>query len=410
MTDAATARLVRRGWRLAWPVGAISWAVWLASLALGGWEYDVEGTLLGIDHLAFYSAANLVRDGDAGRMYDYDFLGPYQGGLVGTPDWGALVGYRNPPFYALLYLPTAGLPFVASNLLWMAGGLAVMAGGVYLLRPARPRLIAALSLTFFPVFAAVSFGQNSLLSLGLFAAVYRLSADRRPFLAGLAAGLLWYKPQLMLGLFVWWGLAPRRHAREWLGLAVCGLLLAAVSWAVIPDGARAFVDTLAKNVGYGGEKGWNKQSPRAFWTLLLPDAPTPLTWSLTVASALAGVAVFVRLARRTGGPLAVLYPAAVFLTLWLSPHTLIYEWSILIPAAVVLWERFPARRDAWAGLFAFSWVVLLVSTPLAKFQIEYLEPQPVFQLAVPAMAWAGWRAARELSDRNDRTEPHDQRR
>ena len=92
-----------------------------------------------------------------------------------------------------------------------------------------------------------------------------------------------------------------------------------------------------------------------------------------------------------------MFPVAVFLSLWLSPHALIYEWAILVPAAVVLWKEFPGRRDAWLCLFTAGWLALLVSTTLAKGQIDFLPPGPVVQVAVPAMGWVGWRVARELA-------------
>ncbi|MDB5313622.1 MAG: hypothetical protein JWO38_7824 [Gemmataceae bacterium] len=405
MTYAATAGWLRGRLWIGWPVGAVAWVVWFGSLAYGGWAthrpVDAEGTPVGVDHVAFYSAARLIRDGQPARMYDYSFLSSYQGSLLGW-DWEMLVAYRNPPFYALLYLPTAGLPFVASLLVWTAIGLGLLTAAVWWLRPERPARTLAWSLTFYPVFAAVSFGQNSLLSLGVFAGIYRLLAGGRPFTAGLVSGLLWYKPQLLLGLFVWWGLAPRRNAMCWAGLAVTGMVLAAVSWLVLPDASWAFVETLRSNVGYSGERGWNKQSPRAFWTLLFPEADTGIVWSLTAACALAGIAAAWRVARRTGAPLAVMFPVAVFLSLWLSPHTLVYEWALLVPAAVVLWERHPARRDAWLCLFAIAWVVLAVSTPLAKVQIDYVQPPAVIQVAVPVMAAVGLLVMRELA-RADRT-------
>ena len=90
-----------------------------------------------------------------------------------------------------------------------------------------------------------------------------------------------------------------------------------------------------------------------------------------------------------------MFPVAVFLSLWASPHALVYEWALLVPAAVVLWERFPQSRDAWLCLFALAWVALAVSTPLALFQIKHL-PVAV-QVSVPFLGVVGWLAARELA-------------
>jgi hypothetical protein len=297
----------------------------------------------------------------------------------------------------LLYLPTAGMSFLASMLIWNAIGLGMLVLAVGWLQPERPARTLLWSLTFYPIFAAVSFGQNSLLSLGIFAGVYRLLSDRRPFAAGLVAGLLWFKPQLLIGLFIWWGLAPRKYAACWIGVAVTGAILAAICWIVLPEASWAFVDSLRANLNYGGEKGWNKESPRAFWSLLLPGADAAVLWFLTLASILPMIAAAAWLARRTGTDRDVMFPVAIFLSLWVSPHSLIYEWSILIPAAIVLWKKFPERRDAWLCLFVAAWLVLAASTPFSKMQIDYLRPPGILQIAIPVMGIVGWLVIKELA-------------
>jgi hypothetical protein len=91
-----------------------------------------------------------------------------------------------------------------------------------------------------------------------------------------------------------------------------------------------------------------------------------------------------------------MFPVAVFLSLWASPHALIYEWALLIAVAVVLWERFPASRDVWQCLFALAWVALAVSTSLARMQQSDKWPV-VLQVGVPVLGLVGWFAARELA-------------
>ncbi|MBA4064034.1 MAG: hypothetical protein C0501_10040 [Isosphaera sp.] len=396
MTYAGTAEWLRPRLPFGFVLGAVAWAVWVGNLALGGWYKDNEGTLIGGDHLAFYTPARLIRDGEPGRMYDYDAaLHAYQQRLIGW-EWSGFEAYRNPPFYALLYVPTAGLSYYASLGVWTAVGLLALVAAVYLLRPARPGRVLLWAVAFYPVFATVSFGQNTLLSLLVFAAVYRLADAGRPVAAGLVAGLLWFKPPLLIGLFVWWGLAPRRHAGCLLGVGVTGLSLAAVSWAAVPDAARAFVASLGRNVGFGGEGMWNKHTPRAFADMLVPGVPAAGLAAWGVAAA-AGVAVAWWVRRRTGGPVAVMFPVAVFLSLWASPHALIYEWALLVAAGVVLWERVPRSRDAWVCLFALAWVGLAVGTPLALVQIKYLALPAVVQVSVPVLGLVGWLAARELA-------------
>jgi hypothetical protein len=281
-------------------------------------------------------------------------------------------------------------------------GLSVLALGfaVWCLRPAHPWRVLGWAFAFYPFFAAISFGQNTPLSLAVFAAVYRLSAGRRPVLAGLVAGLLWYKPQLLIGPFVWWSLAPWRHRGEWLGVVVTGAVLAAVSWLVLPEASWAFVETLRTNVTYGGEWGWNLHSPRAFWRMLLAEPPPRVTGMLAGVCAAAAIGGAVWLQRRTGGPTDVMFPAAVFLSLWVSPHTLIYEWALLIAAAVVLWERFPARRDTWLPLFTLAWLALTISTTATLVQVRYLHLPAQLQVSIPVLGYVGFRVFRDLGRAN----------
>lgn len=402
MTEATTAAWLRPRLWIGWATAVAVWTVWVGSLALGKppWKRDAEGMLLCADHIAFYSAAKLIREGRSGELYHFPTLAEVQQNAIRADgEWDYFMAYRNPPFYALLYVPTAGLPLVGSVLVWMATSFAALAFAVWCLRPDRPWRTLAWVLAFYPVFTAITFGQNTPLSLAAFAAVYRLSADRRAFAAGLAAGLLWYKPQLLVGLFVWWGLAPRWHRWEWLGVGVTGLVLAAVSWLVMPEASRAFVETLRANIAYGGENEWNLHSPRKFWDILLPVAPVELRVALTLTCAAAAVGGAVWLRVRTGGPLAVMFPAAVFVTLWVSPHTLIYEWALLVAVAVVLWERLPARRDTWLTWFTLAWLALTVSTTVTLVQKRVFELPVLFQLSIPVLAVVGYRLFRSLGVR-----------
>jgi hypothetical protein len=397
MTCAATAAWLRQRLWFGAVIGVVPWVVWIGSLAIGGWYKDAEGTLVGADHLAFFHAARLIGDGRQGDLYNYERLGDehYQSGIIGW-NWGGFLAYRNPPFYALLYLPTTGYSFYTSYLIWTAIGLGLLAYSVVLLDPRRPLRAFLWALAFYPVFATVSFGQNTFISLAIFATLYRLLESDRRFAAGLVAGLLWFKPQLLLGLFIWWAIEPRRYARAWLGVALAGLVLAAVSWGALPEASQAFVDALRGNVTFSGEKMWNKHSPRAFFEMLLPGLPSGAYWGLGAVVSGVCVAVAWRLGRRTGAPNAVMFPAAIFLSLYASPHTLIYEWALVFAAGLVLWTRYPPGRDVWLCLFAISWIVLAASTPVSLLQEKFLGLPAVVQFSVPVMGAVGWLAAREL--------------
>jgi hypothetical protein len=396
MTYSAAAHWVRARLWIAVAAGCVPWLLWVGGLFHTGGAADLSGNLVGADHLAFYHAARLIRDGEAYRLYNYNELAEerYQQALVGW-DWDGFEAYRNPPFYALLYLPTVGLSYYTSFAIWTGVGFGLLALSIRLLRPERPWRAALWSLTFFPVFATISFGQNTFISLTIFAGVYRLLSAGRPFAAGMTAGLLWFKPQLLLGLFAWWAIQPRRYARSWLGVFLTGCALAAASWLLVPDGSRSFVLTLRENAGFAEFGMWNVLTPKAFFSMLLPGAPV-LPLVLAALCSVAAIALMWNMKRRTGAPVAVMFPAAVFLSLWASPHALVYEWALLVAAAVVLWDRVPESRDAWLCLFALVWVGLAISTPLAKSQFA-AGGSEVVQVGVPMLGLAGWLTTRELA-------------
>src|SRR5262245_21026372 len=111
-----------------------------------------------------------------------------------------------------------------------------------------------------------------------------------------------------------------------------------------------------------------------------------------------------RVQRQFGADVRVMFSAAVFATLWGSPHTMTYEWALAVLPAVILWDSRPDLRSLWIPLFAVAWVVLFVSTPLPKGQLSLTKGQlslagTAIQLSVPVLAWVGWRADVALRQR-----------
>lgn len=388
--------------RLGLAAGAVMWAVWGVSIALGPGNLDLNGQVIGTDHSAFHTAAVLLDEGRGNALFDYPDLPAFsarQEELVGKP--GFLDPYRNPPFYALLYRPTASLPYAASYAVWAAIGLLLLAGGLRLVHGPGAGRPLVWALSFYPTFAAVSFGQNTLLSFGVFALVYAAVVRDRRFLAGLAAGLLLYKPQLLLGLGVWWVLDVRRFWPALGGLAVTGAALAGLSWAVLPSETAEWVRRLPDIARYDRFEFYNLHNPRGFGDLLTANRRVG-TW-VGFAGLLLAVGWLWWFRRRHGADDRLVFAAAMFATLWGSPHTMTYEWALAVLPAVVLWDARPARRELWTRLFAVAWIALFVSTPLTKGQLNAaavaVQVGVAVQVSVPVLAWVALRAERGLDRR-----------
>ena len=373
--------------------GGLMWLVWMVSSALGPGNLDLNDQVIGTDHTAFHTAALLLTQDRGDVLFDYPDLHAFraeQEALTGKP--GFSDPFRNPPFYALPYKVTARLPYLLSFAIWAGVGLLALIAGLYLIRGrmiGRPLLW---SLSFYPVFAVVSFGQNTLLSVGIFGLVYRCMISERRFFAGLAAGLLLFKPQLLMGLGVWWLLSWRKYWPSLLGLSVSGGLFAGLSLSFVPDESLMWVQRLPDIAKYDAFEFFNLHNSRGFGDLLTGSRAIGVYVGL--AGLLLSLVWFIAFWARHRRDVTLMFVAALLTTLWGSPHTMTYEWAIAILPAILLWDHRPLQRDTWLLLFALCWVALFLSTPLTKAQLTLTGI--AIQLSVPCLAFAIWRVDRTL--------------
>ncbi len=369
-----------------WLGGAL-WAAWLISLLLGPGNFDLAGQVIGTDFLQYYTAGYIVRYGDPTRLYDIQYQADLEIQLVG-PEVSGFYGFILPPFMAWFFWPFARLPYVWSFALWSLLGLLLLWLSLkWLLLPAtHPRPVFVWCLTWFPVFAAMAFGQNSLLSLFLFALTYRLWSRERPFWAGMTASLLAYKPQLLLGLGLLWLLRWRKDWRTLLGMGIGGSVLVALCFVTLPEASRAYIDfalTVIPNIpNWPGRQLWHMQTFYEFWLLLLPGLPVVATIARWIFIGIGGIA-FVRFVRRYQTDKHLLYAGMMCLLIWITPHANIYEMSLLLIPALLLWEHRPELRLGWRRLFVLLWLAFLFGGPLVYAQLEVLHLPFAVQIGVP---------------------------
>ncbi|MCS7178676.1 MAG: glycosyltransferase family 87 protein [Anaerolineae bacterium] len=353
----------------AWLAGGALWLAWLVSVLLGPGNLDLAGQPVGTDFLEFYAAGATLLRGESARLYDMDYQARLQREIIG-PGLEAYYAFITPPFFALLFVPLALLPYGLAFALWSFLGLVALWASVRLMgiRSSRPFLWA---LTWFPVFAAVSYGQNSLLSLFLLALTFRLWRDGRPWAAGLALAGLMYKPQLTLGLALLWLVSGRDGWKALGGWALGTVALTALCAVAWPEASQAylhFARTILPDLpNWQDFPLWHLHTVRGFWRLLLPESPLlgdVLTLLLTGLGLVEGYRFW--RCHRLHPPLT--FAAAVALTLWITPHAMIYDWAILLIPAVLLWEEVPERRREWRALYALVWLTTFLAPPLTYGQ------------------------------------------
>lgn len=371
-------------------LGGTLWIAWIASLLLGSGSFDLAGQVVGTDFLQNYTAGYILRVGDQARLYDLAYQAQIEK-LIIDPTLQDFYGFFLPPFMAWVFLPFALIPYELSFVLWSLLGLLFLWLSLkFLLKPTTAlRPVLGWTLTWFPIFAAIGFGQNSLLSLFLFTLTYYLWQRERPFWAGMAASLLAYKPQLLLALGILWLLRWRKDWRALLGLGVGGSGLVLLCFVTLPEASWAYIDFALKVLPgipeWAGRQIWHTQTFHEFWLLLLPGQPVIanlLRWGLV---AVGGIA-FLRFVQRYQENKPLLYAGMIALLIWISPHTNIYDMSLLLIPALLLWEYRPDLRLGWRRIYVLLWMAFLFSGPLTYVQLEMLHMPFAVQIGVPAWA------------------------
>lgn len=350
------------GWRGVWTPRR-AW-MWLVAATIAAYLPLVAVPVRGwLDFSAFYAAGSLVFTSgvtDLGAIIRFQA----ESGLPITP-------FPYPASVALAYAPLALLPYDLAAALHVAIMFVVLVlaarlGADLLGIPGRWAVLGVLA--WGPAAAGVVSGQNSSLALLLVVVSAASLARGRDGIAGAAAGLLAYKPQLA---------APQAGL-----LVLCGRRGALVPW-LLAIGAHYWAGVLAT----GGELGWpvdwlsavRDYSPADFqangWQASsLPSIGTRLELVLGIpGAALAGWVIggIIMLAclppMRRMPPLdAVALACAAGLVI--SPHAWVYDATLLLPAIGVFAVRATARGWPWQDrwLLAAGYAVA-ITWPLGGF-------------------------------------------
>ncbi|MEZ6143386.1 MAG: glycosyltransferase family 87 protein [Zavarzinella sp.] len=371
----------RLRWGLA--IAAIFWIVWLITCFAGHGNRDANGQVIGTDHAAFYTAGHLLATNHGATLYDFPDLTEFrqkQQQLLQVPQF--LDPIRNPPFYAVCYRTTCGLPYLASLLIWTGIGFTCLLLALRLLE--MPTSSVPWVLSFAPVLATVTFGQNTFLSLVIFALGYQCYRRSLPTWAGVAFGLLLYKPQLLAGVFFWLLFTWRKNFRVGIGIAFITILLCCISYFWLRIETESWLRHFPQIAQYNKFEYYNVHSIRGFVALLLGKSPY-LESTCNVVGLLIGATMIFLVVRRFPHHFPIQFATIVLATLWASPHTMIYSWTLAIIPAGLLWYHVPNLRPTWRVLFAIAWWTFWLSTPLTLFQQRTLGV--AVQISTPILAW-----------------------
>jgi hypothetical protein len=350
-------------------------AIWVA-LARGG--LDLAGKPLGTDFLSFYAASKLALAGDPAGVYEVA-----RHRAAETSVFGRDLGYAAffyPPLFLLVCAPLAVAPYLAALAAWLAATGAAFAAS---LRGWLDRRLGWRTAVAFPaVLMNLGHGQNAFLSAALLGGG-AMWLESRPIMAGIAFGLLAFKPHL--GLLLPLALIAAGRWKTFAAAALTVLAFAGASLVLFgPDTWRGFLaaSSLARATLEQGLVEPGKMAS-AFAAVRVLGGPVGLAYALQgLVTAFVGAALVRAVRRRPGrGAEGALIVSAALLA---SPFLLDYDLVIL--AFPLAWLAGAALRDgfrAWEKILLLAGFVLpLAARALAMHARLPLAPVVLLALFV----------------------------
>lgn len=365
--------------------GGTLWIAWLLSVVLGKGNFDLANQVVGTDYIQFYSAGMIIRQGNADLLYNFDYQSEIENQIAG-PELINFHAFITPPFLALLFIPFSKLPYLWSYLTFSVVNLLALFCSIKLLREEKPLRTFLWTLCWFPIFATISFGQNSLISLLILSLAYVLWRRNQILFAGIIASFILFKPQLIVGVATLWLIRWRKDWKALLGLLLGSFSIGGVMLIYMP---AALKDYLQLTLNFLPNMIYNDQFPlyhlhtlRGFLILLLPGMDT-LIDGLVILMTLIAIIFFIRFVIKEYDHLSICFSAAIALTIFITPHAMIYDWALLLIPAILFWQERPDLQKYWKVIYAILWLVTLISGPLTYLQNQYLSF--ALQISVPIL-------------------------
>jgi hypothetical protein len=369
------AKLTERRIRVHAAVLAICiWALYGIDLATPGLR-DRVGQVKGGDFVHFYVLGTLAREGRGSILYDMDAQTALIPRLISDS-----AGLQYVPLYgpqvSMFFATFARLSYAQALVLWWLLTAVMYATSIYLIWRACPRLrshgktVLLVAIAYPGFFTLIAWGQSSAPALLAFVLAYLALRSGHRVTAGLALGLLAFKPALAVAagiVFLWTG--------EWLMLAGAFISAAAqiaIAWEHYGTGVmEAYVATL-RNVpsqfALIEPKVYMVHTLRAFWALLVP-----IGWFapiLYVLSAVMVLAIAILVWRRSRS-LELRYSSLLIATVLVAPHLTVYDLVVLAPALLLLAEWIlekPERQvDSMLPALLYACFVLPLFGPLTRW-------------------------------------------
>ena len=379
--------------------------------------YDRAGNIKFQDFLPLYVSSRMIAQGRAGELYKQETVAAetqstiYQMDATRPPR--AVLPNLYGPQVGLLFVPLAGLSFLAAAEIWVV--LSLLAFFVCrslvwkscLSLRAHAGFVAISAAAFPPLFHFFVRGQLSVLVLACFTAAFLAFHADRNWLAGVALGFLVFKPQFLIAIPL-----VLLLTRAWTTLA--GMVLSsgvqlAATWLYFgPAVMRAYFETLGHMSRWMGAVELSlapiqMHSLRSFWTLRIPSPGASLAFYVLSSIVVVAIAAAVW---KSPSPLALRFSALTLAAVLVNPHLFVYDLLVLVPALLLLADWILTNPDhtdtAALTLLSYLAFVLPLFGPLSRWTHLQLSV-PVFVM----LLWTLRRISRGFETAGHKLAPHE---
>ncbi|MFV1999048.1 MAG: glycosyltransferase family 87 protein [Acidimicrobiia bacterium] len=327
---------------------AYLWMRYLVSIDIAG----TVGARAGRDFRAFAVAGSLADAGNVSDLYD-----PSAASYVAA-DASAFV---YPPWFAASMIPISMASFQTGYWIWLSATSALAAASLVLVDRRFGFAAFGALLASAAGLQTMLFGQSAFLILALGGVVAWAVAARRHLVAGSAAALMAFKPQLLLGLAIVWVWKRDRFGRS----IIAALALSSVLYV----GSEMLLS--------GSWFGWATVIANSSSGLVAPTAEITLGSAarllvgegvlgdaLVVGFVLGGVVWLATVLHRRDLEDGTLLFAAFGMSIVVSLHALLYDVLVLVPALLIIWAARPAMRFR-VTVYGVATISLLTIGPIA---------------------------------------------
>ncbi len=353
-------------WRIKWYSVSILFALsagFIISILSGSGSTTLTGRLGG-DFPTFYGSGRLVSKGDWQEIYNRDLQIEEQKPFMG--DEPSFLPFGYPPHVALIYWPFSILPYRLSYLIHTLAMTLALLLTLQIIRPMTEQIdkhflcAFVLSVSFYPVFKAISGGQNTTITMLLIALSWKAVKQNNEYLAGFYTGLMLFKPQFALPLTGVYLLSGRLRVLVSFGCMVIiiyliGTAMLGHDWVVV-----WFENAQWQLQAYAVIDKENAISWLGFTEALLgagDQRALVIGWVLTVMTA-AGISMLWWTGRIQNDLTALTGVTSVCLVL-IPPHVIFYDAGLLLFACVAIASR---PQTLKAELLGMIWILSWTQT------------------------------------------------